>query len=105
MKFSKENGTLRLSVKEKNGKVTVSVYNEGQGISEEDLKFVFDRFYKADKSRGIDKSGTGLGLYISKKIIEAHKETIYAESEYQKSCTFSFTLQKGENTGRRYHAK
>ena len=105
VKFSKENGTLRLSVKEKNGKVTVSVYNEGQGISEEDLKFVFDRFYKADKSRGIDKSGTGLGLYISKKIIEAHKETIYAESEYQKSCTFSFTLQKGENTGRRYHAK
>ena len=105
VKFSKDNGCLRLSVKEKNGKVTVSVYNEGQGISEEDLKFVFDRFYKVDKSRGIDKSGTGLGLYISKKIIEAHKETIYAESEYQKSCTFSFTLQKGENTGRRYHAK
>ena len=105
VKFSKDNGCLRLSVKEKNGKVTVSVYNEGQGISEEDLKFVFDRFYKVDKSRGIDKSGTGLGLYISKKIIEAHKETIYAESDSESFCRFSFTLKKGENTGRRGHSK
>lgn len=103
VKFSRDNGVIRISVLEKDGIITVSVYNEGQGIPEDDLKFVFDRFYKADKSRGIDKSGTGLGLYIAKKIIEAHKQTICAESDYQKYCAFSFTIQKGENTGRRYH--
>ncbi|MBQ7364727.1 MAG: HAMP domain-containing histidine kinase [Clostridia bacterium] len=102
VKFSKDGGKIALFVSENSGVITVSVFNEGEGIAEEDLVFVFDRFYKADKSRGIDKSGTGLGLYISKKIIEAHKEKIWVESESHVSCTFSFTLAKGENTGRRY---
>ena len=103
VKFSKDNGRLVLTAKEENNKITVSVFNEGEGIPTEDVKFVFDRFYKADKSRGIDKSGTGLGLYISKKIIEAHKERIFVEGEYQSYCRFSFTLQKGEPVARRYH--
>jgi len=70
------------------------VYNEGSGIQPEDLPYVFDRFYKSDKSRGLDKTGVGLGLYISRTIIEAHNEKIKVESEHGKWCRFSFTLPK-----------
>lgn len=94
IKFSKEGGRYEIGIHEKAGKVTVSVYNEGVGIEEEDLPFVFDRFYKTDKSRGLDKSGVGLGLYIARTIIEAHKEKIWVESEHGKWCRFSFTLTK-----------
>ena len=79
-------------MREKDGKVEFSVYNEGQGISEEDLPFVFERFYKSDKSRGLDRTGVGLGLYLVKSMIEAHGETIRCESEYGKWCRFTFTL-------------
>ena len=94
IKFSNEGGRYEIGIHEKNGKVTVSVYNEGVGITAEDLPYVFDRFYKSDRSRGLDKTGVGLGLYIARTIIEAHKEKIWVESEYGKWCRFSFTLQK-----------
>ena len=93
VKFSAEGGLLRINISRiKNKKVTVSVYNEGAGISTEDIPYVFERFYKSDKSRGLNKTGVGLGLYISKTIIDAHGERIWVESEEGKSCTFSFTL-------------
>ena len=62
------------------------------------MPFVFDRFYKSDKSRGLDKSGVGLGLFISKTIIDAHDGDISANSEYGKWCEFTFTLAKGDKT-------
>lgn len=98
VKFSSEGGKLSISIKaaDKN-KITVSVYNEGQGITSEDLPYVFERFYKSDKSRGLDKTGVGLGLYISKTIIEAHKENIYVESESGKYCRFVFTLTNAKD--------
>ena len=92
MKFSKPGGKYRLSVKIKDKKAHVSVYNEGEGISEEDLPFVFERFYKSDKSRGLDKSGVGLGLFIAKTIIDAHRETITVDSVKDSYCRFEFTL-------------
>ena len=55
---------------------------------------VFDRFFKSDSSRGLDKTGTGLGLYIAKSKLEAHGEKISVESEYGKYCRFEFTLAK-----------
>ena len=94
VKFSKEKGKYIISVKQKNKQVFVSVYNEGQGISPEDLPFIFDRFYKSDKSRGLDKTGVGLGLYISKTIIEAHGQEIWAKSAFGEYCEFVFTLEK-----------
>ncbi len=94
VKFSRPQGVYRLSVKQKDKKVAVSVYNEGQGIAPEDLPYVFDRFYKSDKSRGLDKTGTGLGLFISKTIIEAHGEKIDVTSEFGSWCQFVFTLPK-----------
>lgn len=93
VKFATEGACLKVGVKRlKNKKALVTVYNEGQGISPADLPYVFERFYKSDKSRGLNKSGVGLGLFISKTIIEAHGETIWVESEFGKDCCFSFTL-------------
>lgn len=94
IKFAREGGKYIVSIKEVNQKVAVSVYNEGEGISPEDLPYVFDRFYKSDKSRGLDKTGVGLGLYISRTIIEAHNEKINVESEHGKWCKFTFTLPR-----------
>ena len=98
VKFSCKGGVFEIKVEDLQQKIEVSVYNEGQGISEEDMAYIFDRFYKGDKSRGLDKSGTGLGLYISRTIIEAHGEKINAESEYGSWCRFTFTLEKGKQT-------
>lgn len=94
IKFSREGGRYEISIKDVGQKTVVSVYNEGVGIAEEELPYVFDRFYKSDKSRGLDKTGVGLGLFIARTIIEAHNETIKVESEYGKWCRFTFTLQK-----------
>ena len=95
IKFSKENGKLRISIEytEKDF-VKISVFDEGQSIPEEDLPFVFDRFYKTDKSRGLDKTGVGLGLYICKAIIDQHKTSIGVISN-ETSCEFFFELKKG----------
>lgn len=95
VKFSREKGELKLSVKQRENdkKVIVSVFNQGVGIPEEDLPLVFERFYKTDKSRGLDKTGVGLGLYISKTIINAHGEEIHAESQQGENCRFWFTLK------------
>lgn len=94
VKFSRESGVLKLSVKatDKDKKVRVSVYNEGDGIPYEDQPYIFERFFKSDKSRGKDKSGVGLGMFISKAIIEAHNEEIGLRSEPGEFCEFFFTL-------------
>lgn len=92
LKFSREGGLLRIRITEKNRRVTVAVYNEGQGIPTEDLPYVFERFYKTDKSRSLDKSGVGLGLFISKTVMDAHGERIWVESESGKNCEFFFTV-------------
>ena len=102
VKFSSERGKLKMSFTWSAGglgrpyKAVVTVYNEGQGIPAEDLPFVFERFYKSDKSRGLDKTGVGLGMFISKTIVEAHGETISVDSEYGKYCAFTFTLARTE---------
>lgn len=94
IKFSSEGGLLRIKLERvKDEKVSVSVYNEGQGIAAEDLPYVFDRFYKSDKSRGLDKTGVGLGLYISKTMIDAHGEKLCVRSEEGKNCEFQFALK------------
>lgn len=94
IKFSSDGGKLRISIKRLRGKkISVEVYNEGQGIAPEDINYVFERFYKSDKSRGLNKNGAGLGLFISKTIMDAHGEQIWVESEHGKNCCFCFTLE------------
>ena len=95
IKFSREEGKLAISLTyNKEKKVEVSVYNEGNGIPEDDLPYVFDRFFKSDKSRGLDKTGVGLGMFITKTIMDAHSEKIWVESEYGKYCRFVLTLSR-----------
>ncbi len=94
-KFSREGGVYRISIRATSPEqITVSVYNEGQGIPEEDLPYVFDRFYKSDKSRGLDKTGVGLGLYIVKTILEAQHQKIHVQSAFGEYCEFCFTLSR-----------
>ncbi len=93
VKFASEQGRLSIGIKRIKGRrLQVDVYNEGSGIAEADINYVFERFYKSDKSRGLNKSGAGLGLFISKTIMDAHGQSIWVESEYGKNCCFSFTL-------------
>ena len=92
IKFSNEGGLLRIRIRTgERGKYAVTVYNEGTGIPKEDLPYIFDRFYKSDKSRGLDKIGVGLGLYIVKTMICSHGEDISVTSGSEKT-EFTFTL-------------
>jgi len=94
IKFSYDKGVLRVKITQpESKKVKIEVYNEGKGIPKDELKYVFDRFYKADKSRGLDKSGVGLGLYISRTIVEAMNGKISVDSEEGKWCRFTVILQ------------
>ncbi len=96
IKFAKEGGVFSITVSRiANKKISVSVYDEGQSIATEEMKLVFDRFYKTDKSRSLDKSGVGLGLYISKTIIDAHEESIWIDPEAKDGTRFTFTLKEG----------
>lgn len=98
VKFSPaEDGKIDIQIHKISHSITVSVKNKGQGIAEEDIPYVFERFYKADKSRGLDKSGVGLGMYITKTIMDAHHQSIRVESEYGEYCKFEFTLAPGND--------
>lgn len=102
IKFAREEGKLSIKLyRITDTKLKIEVYNQGQTISEEDSKLIFDRFYKTDKSRGLDKTGVGLGLYICKTIIEAHGETIGVESVENDGCKFWFTVTEGAQINKR----
>ena len=85
-------GEVTVSLREKKGGYLFHVRDTGSGIPEEDLPFVFERFYKADKARTRGKSGTGLGLAIAKNIIEAHKGHIQVQSKVDQGTAFTFFL-------------
>lgn len=92
VKFSNENGKIILETVKNKEKVLISVKDTGIGISVDDLKRIWDRFYKSDKSRGKDKNGTGLGLAIVKNIISEHNQEIWVESKIGLGTKFTFTL-------------
>lgn len=97
IKYGHEKGTTEVSIENliKN-KVIVRVTDNGEGIDEEHLPRLFERFYRVDKSGSRKQGGSGLGLSIVKHIIEAHKERIYVESELEVGSEFSFTLEKAK---------
>ena len=92
VKYSFQGGKLRLTLKKTGDKARVEVFNTGRGVSAKALPFIFDRYYKADTSRGIDRESFGLGLYIVKTILNRHGESIAAESEEGVYCQFTFAL-------------
>lgn len=92
IKFSPDNSHIDITLREKGEKVYISVKDYGVGIPKESLGKIFDRFYKSDSSRGRDKKGSGLGLSITKEIIQAHNETIDVVSTPNVGTEFIFTL-------------
>ena len=74
--------------------IRIDVADTGQGIAEEDLDKVFDRFYRGEKSRSREYGGAGLGLAIAKGIVEAHGGKIWVESALGAGSRFSFSLPK-----------
>tara|TARA_Y100001978_G_scaffold7873_1_gene6607 strand:+ start:340 stop:1251 length:912 start_codon:yes stop_codon:yes gene_type:complete len=95
IKYGKENGYTQVAVEEYNkDSIIVRVADNGEGIEDEHLPRLFERFYRIDKNRSRKKGGSGLGLSIVKHIIEAHQEQIFVESKVGQGTEFSFTLKK-----------
>lgn len=92
IKFSYEDSSIKIETTEKKNKLYISVKDYGIGIPKEEIKLVWDRFYKSDASRGKDKKGTGLGLSITKEIIQSHGENINVISTLDAGSEFIFTL-------------
>ena len=95
IKYGKEGGYTKVKVEEYDkDRIIVRVKDNGEGIEDEHLPRLFERFYRIDKNRSRKKGGSGLGLSIVKHIIEAHQEQIFVESKIGQGTQFSFTLQK-----------
>lgn len=88
--YTKQDGIIDVTISENDGFIEVSVADNGKGISSEDLENVFDQYFSTSKK--MRKVGTGLGLYLSKQIIEKHGGEIFVESELGKGSKFYFRL-------------
>jgi len=90
IKFNRPGGSVSAATKRFEDTVVIEISDTGTGIANDDLPRIFERFYKADRSRA--GQGTGMGLAIAKHVVEAHGGQIWAESEEGKGSTFSFSL-------------
>jgi len=90
--YNKDHGEIRVSVQRRDGAALVTVADTGEGISEQDLPHVFERFFRADKSRSSAAGRNGLGLAISKAIVTAHGGGIEVESKPGAGATFTVRL-------------
>ncbi len=97
VKYTPENGFVKISIHQKNEEIDVKIKDNGIGIIEEDQKYIFESFYKVDKSRTL--KGSGLGLAITKKIVRLHEGAIRVESKKEQGSIFTVTLpiQKNRN--------
>ena len=92
--YGNDNEIVLVSIVAKStNKLLIKVTDSGDGLTEENITRVFERFYRTDKSRSRNLGGSGLGLSIVKHIIEAHNQEVFVESELNKGSTFSFTLE------------
>jgi len=95
LRYTDKGGSVTVSLTQEGGNVKFSVQDTGIGISKEDLPNIFERFYRADKSRARASGGMGIGLAIVKAIVEAHGATIMAESEEGVGSVFTVVFPKG----------
>ncbi|USK62391.1 HAMP domain-containing histidine kinase (plasmid) [Peribacillus asahii] len=94
IKYSEPHTTTCISMKREKGKILIEIRDEGHGIPEEDIPFIFERFYRVDKSRSRSTGGTGLGLSIVEELIEAHGGQIEVKSELGKGTTFLIKVEE-----------
>jgi len=91
-KHAPANSTVRLTAYASGNEAVIEVCDQGPGIAVEHLEHIFDRFYRSDEARSREAGGAGLGLAISKRIVEAHEGLIEVESEVDKGATFRLRL-------------
>jgi len=96
LRHSPEKGIISVNISKNPDSIEFTVSDNGKGIPEKDLPFIFERFYRAEKSRQRQLGGAGLGLTIAKKLVEAHGGSIWAESKVGKGTQVHFTLPKQE---------
>jgi signal transduction histidine kinase len=92
IKFSYEGGDILVTGESRNGTITINVIDEGCGISTDDCSKVFDKFYQVSHTLKQNKYGTGLGLYISKQIVEAHGGSLTVKSQLGVGSTFTVAI-------------
>jgi two-component system, OmpR family, phosphate regulon sensor histidine kinase PhoR len=92
VKYNDEKGEVHVTLKLHKNSIQLEIKDDGQGIPAEDIKRIFERFYRVEKSRSKEKGGTGLGLAIVKHILEGHKSKISVTSTLGKGSIFSFSL-------------
>lgn len=95
IKYTPENGLVKISIHQKNEEIDVKIKDNGIGIAEEDQKYIFESFYKVDKSRTL--KGSGLGLAITKKIVRLHEGALRVESKKEQGSIFTVTLPIQKN--------
>lgn len=98
LRYTPANGVVEVSIREDDDKLYIQIADTGPGIHEEALPFIFERFYKTDRSRTRHEGGTGLGLSIAKGFVEAHGGMINVESEMNKGTTFTIQFPKLEQS-------
>jgi len=96
LRYTPQDGRVGVRVSAQNSSIFVAVNDSGPGILDEDLPHIFDRFYRADKSRSREGGGSGLGLAIARSIVEAHGGRIWADSKTGQGTTLTFTLPAGK---------
>lgn len=94
VKFVNEGGYIEFEFAEKEDMCSILIRNSGEGLKENEISKVFERFYKTDESRGIDPGGVGLGLPLVRSLIKLHGGTILVRSEPDRYTEFEFTLKK-----------
>ena len=94
IKYGKKGGSVSVDLDSLDEKMVVAVTDDGIGIEDKHIPFLFDRFYRVEQSRSRKAGGSGLGLSIVKHILEAHDQTVTANSALGKGSTFRFTLSK-----------
>jgi len=97
IKFTPEHGSIQVTLDHASSQAVFRISDTGAGIAEEEQDRIFERFYKADRSRTRSQEGSGLGLSIVKKIVDLHKGTIQVESRVGAGTSFTVCLPDGEN--------
>jgi len=97
LRYTSAGGSITVGARREGQRVLIEVADTGSGIAQEDLPYVFDRFYRADKSRSRSGGGSGLGLAIAKSIVEAHGGAITVASEVGQGTSMRVQLPMSTN--------
>ncbi len=99
VKFTDKGGTIRIMLTKEDGRTLCRIRNTGAGIPAEEMPRIFERFYKSDRSRSVDKNGVGLGLYIVQTVVGLHRGEVFVRSKEGEFTEFCFWLPDAPSAG------